>query len=1253
MKARIENYWELMLDIKKGINLLFSKKLYFIVFAVTLFSFTGCVRSKINIAVKNPRAKITDTKVVVSNIQVINHQIIITGRNLEAVNHFSVKEGSTVTALEIESSSANKIVANTISNVVFAAGKIFDFVLSDANATATFTVNFSLCDSTIGTLGGQFDCSSSVAPSNKDVLSYDSVSKTWKPRAINGLNYIGAWDASGGSNPPLSNAGNYYIVSVGGDIDAGAVNLNVGDWIVYSGSAWQKIDNSTVITSVFGRAGAVAALEGDYNLGMMGDVNTTGAVLNNVLKYNGTTWVPGTVTAGGTVSSVSGVGPISITNPTTTPAITIALANGSTSGYLSSTDWNAFNTKQAILPAGTTGQIAISSGVAGAPTWTTLLPIANGGTNASSASGARTNLGLGTAAVADIGMGAANVMTASGVPNCLPTQKLQMSLGPTYAWSCVSDNSSDSSKLALAGGTMTGVLDMGTNKITNIGAPTLAGDATNKTYVDNSWVSSGTTKTYNTTSAAIGIGTSTPAATAILDIASTSKGLLIPRMTTVQRTGIASPAAGLQVYDTDLNSLYFYNGTSWQALGASGSGVISLNGLTGAQTFANGFTGTTPAFSPAGSVHTLNIPMASAASVTAGLISKTDYDSFNTKLGSTTAHSGDVSGTYNTMSVDKIKGTAVSAAASATGQFLVYNGTTQYAPVLMSGDATMTNAGVVSLKATGSANTYRSVTTDAQGRVSAGSNPTTFAGYALADTSANLATAISDESGTGPLIFGTAPTLTSPVIANIAPAADFTLTQNTNVVPFTSVNSGAVANTLYLKEGSVGIGTTTPQSKLDVNGSIKVGVDATACSAANAGSMRFATPNVEYCNGSAWSAFGVSGAGIQSIVAGTGLTGGTITNTGTIAVDVGVTANKILQLDGSAKIPAIDGSLVTNLDPTHLSAAVAVAKGGTGLAAGTSGGIPYFNATSTMASSALLGLNGIMIGGGAAGAPTTLANGTSGQILTSTGATAPAWVTALPIANGGTGATDAAAARTALGIASGATYATGSTTNSIPLVGTGGIVANNLCAGDASGGGVSCSVANTSAGLAGLIIDETGTGAFVLATNPAIANISPVANFTLTQNGVLPFTSESAGAIVNTLYLKAGSVGIGNAIPSEKLDVTGNIRASGQLSTGSLTLTSSAVSTINWNSGNAISTDYNCASNLTMNNLRDGGTYTLISTNTGTTQCNFAVLTTGTDAATVSYRFKPANAARTATSHTIYTIMRVGTVVYVSWASGF
>ena len=70
------------------------------------------------------------------------------------------------------------------------------------------------------------------------------------------------------------------------------------------------------------------------------------------------------------------------------------------------------------------------------------------------------------------------------------------------------------------------------------------------------------------TYAQVGIGTSSPDGSAALDITSTTKGLLIPRMTNAQRLAIASPVAGLQVFVTDFDggSFMFYDGTKWGTL---------------------------------------------------------------------------------------------------------------------------------------------------------------------------------------------------------------------------------------------------------------------------------------------------------------------------------------------------------------------------------------------------------------------------------------------------------------------------------------------------------------------------------------------------------------------------------------------------------------------------------------------------------------------------------------------------------------
>ncbi len=79
------------------------------------------------------------------------------------------------------------------------------------------------------------------------------------------------------------------------------------------------------------------------------------------------------------------------------------------------------------------------------------------------------------------------------------------------------------------------------------------------------------TNTFPTHGAA-GIGTSTPDASSLLEINSTKAGLLIPRMTKNQRDGIASPATGLLIYQTNITpGFYYYDGSAWQAVSSGSS----------------------------------------------------------------------------------------------------------------------------------------------------------------------------------------------------------------------------------------------------------------------------------------------------------------------------------------------------------------------------------------------------------------------------------------------------------------------------------------------------------------------------------------------------------------------------------------------------------------------------------------------------------------------------------------------------------
>lgn len=100
----------------------------------------------------------------------------------------------------------------------------------------------------------------------------------------------------------------------------------------------------------------------------------------------------------------------------------------------------------------------------------------------------------------------------------------------------------------------------------------------------------------------VGIGTSTPNANAILEMQATDKGVLVPRLTTVQRLAIVGPTEGLLVYDINVDCFFFYETTSasWQNLCSAGAvGPAGPAGPAGPQGPA-GATGATGPAGPAG-----------------------------------------------------------------------------------------------------------------------------------------------------------------------------------------------------------------------------------------------------------------------------------------------------------------------------------------------------------------------------------------------------------------------------------------------------------------------------------------------------------------------------------------------------------------------------------------------------------------------------------------------------------------------------
>ena len=172
--------------------------------------------------------------------------------------------------------------------------------------TSAFTASSTIPNTDITGLG---TASTRNAGSANGVATLDAGGKvpvSELPAAVLGaLSYQGTWNAST-NTPTLTSStgtkGYYYVVSVAGNTNLdGITDWLVGDWAVYNGTVWQKVDNTESVSSVNGQTGAV--------------VLTTTNISEGTNQYFTTARARASVSAGTGISYDSGTGVITNSSP--------------------------------------------------------------------------------------------------------------------------------------------------------------------------------------------------------------------------------------------------------------------------------------------------------------------------------------------------------------------------------------------------------------------------------------------------------------------------------------------------------------------------------------------------------------------------------------------------------------------------------------------------------------------------------------------------------------------------------------------------------------------------------------------------------------------------------------------------------------------------------------------------------------------------------------------------------------------------
>jgi hypothetical protein len=272
--------------------------------------------------------------------------------------------------------------------------------------------------------------------------------------------------------------------------------------------------------------------------------------------------------------------------------------------------------------------------------------------------------------------------------------------------------------------------------------------------------------------------------------------------------------------------------------------------------------------------------------------------------------------------------------------------------------------------------------------------------------------------------------------------------------------------------------------------------------------------------------------------------------------------NVTLTLGGSPTTALLNAASLT----LGWSGQLAVGRGGTGLSAGTSGGIPYFSSTSAITSSALLTQYGVIYGGGAGSAPVATAAGTTGQVLTATTGGAPTW--AAP-ATSGTVTSVAATVPSFLSvtgspITTSGTLAISYSGTALPIA-NGGTGLTSYTAGDLSYYASGTSLTNLAIGAANTVLTSSGSApqwsTGLLITSLTVTNGVTNTNINLTSeaNAALAISRYSTNVNAPAINLRKGRGTIAAQTTVASGDLIGDIF--GQVYDGTNTINATLIRT--------------------------------------------------------------------------------------------